>query len=698
MISLRCRVALSLCVVAAAACDRATSPTAIQPSFDKVVAGAAVDARILVNSLGAATIEFRSGTYDENTGRQAPNGYIQQVEYRVYDLRYKNPKQVLNRTVSVDPRDTMLTFFSEQVPADNGQTRIDPDPNSQGRQTHDPDNDGPFVFNPAPSGCHSDVWQIVAKVHLRGVASNPKADVELSDTAVFICPGPDVTAQPSARGIQVGTGLTIGNLIFAAPGQQTEIQAGALAYYEVGIRNTGPGGNSSVGANVGCQVQAFKQSGSSWIPDPAAAGIQFRWVGADGSGSSDSFSAVPTRKFFPPNGTAYCQFTLSLTGVGTQDSIAVTATSDEPDYDLSNNSVSTVFTLVDHIVIPPPPEGTSVGKAMEDAYYLGPSISNPGPFLGLGLQKTDLDNLTSLILGKRLDPASTATFSLRIQMLTTAKKTDGSVDPSTAVPMADVTWTGNVSDLANTANGSCLGSPVPVAITPSASQPVNGGTTTAGLCITLLDASSTGTGQPGVKLGVQYHWNTTPPNYASPALVSYKDYLRFEADITFSDPTISGPLGGIANLALTAGTLDFNADAITFNPSLYSPPIAFPTPTVTVTPATVQNNPSAYTYTVLAMARGSDGSAHPFSVPSSTTVPTDLSSLSSSNCNNVKWMPLAGVNEYQVYRIQGGSAAELFDGAGPSFCDPNAAPLFTIPATMIPTNVTPFLKVHKNQR
>ena len=693
MISLR-RFPLSLCVLAAAtACDRATSPDSIQPSFDKVTAGAAVDARIQVTNQGVCTIELRSGTYSATSGAQAANGSITHADYQVYDLRFKNPKLVLNRTVSIDAKDTVLTFFSEQIPADNGDTHVDP----QGKPSHDID--GPFLFNPQPTGCHSDVWQIVSNVHLKGVASNPKADVVVSDTAVFICPGPDITTQPSAQGVQVGTGLTIGSLSFAPPGAQTEIQAGAPAYYEVGIRHTGPGGTSSVGANVACQVQVFKQSGTAWVPDPAAASLRFRWVGADGSGSSNAFSAGPAQIFLPPNGTSYCQFTLTLTGAGTQDSIAVTATSDEPDYDPTNNMVGTVFSLVDHAVIPPPPEGTSVGRAMEDAYYLGPTPSNPGPFLGLALQKTDLDNLTSLILGRRLDPASTAQFGLRIQMWTAKKKANGDVDPSTAVPMGDVTWMGNVSDLASLPDGGCLASPVGLPATAGGVGIANGATTTAGLCITLLDAGATGLGQPGVKLAVIYHWNTTPPNYAGTGLVRYLDYLRFHADITFTDPNISGPLGGTANLRLTDGSFDYNNDPRQLDPSLFSPPIAFPTPTVSVAPATVQTNPTATTYTVVARAIGAGGFPPiPFSVPSSSTLSTDVSSLSASNCNSVTWAAVAGAYDYAVYRIQSGQYNEVFAGSALSYCDGNASSLGTGPASAISQFVTPFVKVHKNQR
>jgi hypothetical protein len=104
MISLRRFATYTFSLTAAtvflAACDKAiTDPTAARPTVEDLGAsfdykpgcvgnsGGSCDmsSRVLLDKAGNATLEVRSGNYDENTGKHQPDGTIQKVQYKHLD-------------------------------------------------------------------------------------------------------------------------------------------------------------------------------------------------------------------------------------------------------------------------------------------------------------------------------------------------------------------------------------------------------------------------------------------------------------------------------------------------------------------------------------------------------------------------------------------------------------------------------------
>ena len=77
----------------------------------------------MVDKAGLATIEFRTGQVDDATNAQLPDGYFRDIEYKVYDLSGKNPREILNRKINFADKGADIVAYAQTVPARNGETK-----------------------------------------------------------------------------------------------------------------------------------------------------------------------------------------------------------------------------------------------------------------------------------------------------------------------------------------------------------------------------------------------------------------------------------------------------------------------------------------------------------------------------------------------------------------------------------------------
>jgi hypothetical protein len=263
-----------------------------------------IDVRVLLDKSGNAVLQIRTGAYDPTTNIGTPDGYFQQIQYKLYDAR---GKQVLTRNVHF--KTTGIQSYATWIDlcAGNG----------------DDDNDDDDAN--AASECSSKIalnWRVSVQANLKGVGGDDKKtdvvredgvngylpDIDLSHSLVALAGVPNAPASAVPANVATTFNVDVANLI--VPG----------------------GSNTGATAQVSCLVivDGFPQlplpNGARSVLNPNAYG----------------FVGNPVLTVVP-NGHTPCQFTLTLPA-GTHKIVVTGVVLSPGDYDLSNNSTVT-FTV-----------------------------------------------------------------------------------------------------------------------------------------------------------------------------------------------------------------------------------------------------------------------------------------------------------------------------------------------------------------
>src|SRR5438105_7819211 len=209
--------------------DAPTQPAVSRPANFSRKPHAGIATRVLVDKARLATIEFRTGVVDDATNTQIPDGYFHDIEYKVYDLSGKDPKEILNRKINFTDKGAQLVSFGQVIPGKNGETKIDDKPPRPDKK--DAKEIGPFSFDPS--------YRVIVKAHIKGLAADPKPDIEVRDTAdVYFNPDLDLTASKIQKFI-AGPPSSLVDL-------PAQVQVGVPQAYEVSFFNN-PGAGQTVG-------------------------------------------------------------------------------------------------------------------------------------------------------------------------------------------------------------------------------------------------------------------------------------------------------------------------------------------------------------------------------------------------------------------------------------------------------------------
>lgn len=509
MISLR--RAVRFCLVlgfALAACDRAAGPT--QPllvtgpsaSVSNSAKHGQITARILVDGNGVATLEVRTGQWDNATNTGAFDGSFTKIQYKVYDER---GKQILER--NRDFKKTAPTFYTESISL--CKAKLDDDDSDDNKSA-------PKLPKPPCGLPFSLSWTVQVKASLKGVQGDPKKSDEVRAVAgVFNNPDVDLAAT---------------QILMVIPGPPSyladlgQVETGTAQTYSVQFYNS-PRDGATVGVQANCEVHVFQ--GTSEV---TPGGLTYLWIPNDGSPAYDATvpgSQVSAPVMIAAANVATCQFTMSLPNAGNY-RIEVTANTLSPlDFDLSNNTVSGIVQIVAGTPVTPPPSGGPGNNATADDHaYFGPVVSGVAAFLGDSSQRANIDNLSSTVL---TSGELQGTYTLKIQLYTI----DGPASAPTATRnLAKATWTGSLPDIAAAASGAslnCVSSTQFGTMTPTLAA--NGNVLEALMCVVPSGDA--------LDIGLSIRWRpaTEPPAAVTAAMGAqyYGDILYFDTDLKFSD-------------------------------------------------------------------------------------------------------------------------------------------------------------------
>jgi hypothetical protein len=415
-------------------CDRGVdSPTrpiaaSAAASFSKKPHGA-VDTRVLVDKTGLATIEFRTGMADDATNAQIPDGHFHDIEYKVYDLSGKEPKEILNRKINFTDKGPELVSYAQIVPSRNGETKINDKPPKPDKK--DAKEIGPLSFDPS--------YRVIVKAHINGLAADPKPDIEVRDTAdIFFNPDLDLTASKVQKFI-AGPPSSLVDL-------PAQVQIGVPQAYQVQFFNN-PGAGATVGGQVTCEVHVF--AGAVEV----APALTFLWLpnGPPPFDATITGSNVSGTMTIPPNNTAACRFTMALPNEGVY-RIQVRANPTYPsDFDPANNEVSGVVTAITGSPIDPSPGGFGANATADDYYFTGFDLATGkfAPFLGDSAQHAQIEKLSSTIV---TNSGLSGDFELKVNFSTIDTVGGGSlISPTGTRTMATATWTGSLPGIVTAA-------------------------------------------------------------------------------------------------------------------------------------------------------------------------------------------------------------------------------------------------------
>lgn len=257
-----------------------------------------IDVRVLLDKSGNAVLQVRTGTYDPTTNTATPDGYFQQIQYKVYDSR---GKQVLVRTVHFESAGVQTYTRWINPCLGNGSEDYDDDHGHGG------------------DGCASKLalnYTVSVQANLKGVdGDDKKTDVVREDGINGYLPDIDLSHSLVA----------LAGVPNAPAGS---VPANVASLFSVDVANLiVPGGdNTGAPAQVSClvTVDGFPQlplpNGQRSILNPNAYGFA----------GDPVFTVVP-------NGHTPCQFTLTLPE-GTHKIVVTGVVLSPGDYDLSNNS------------------------------------------------------------------------------------------------------------------------------------------------------------------------------------------------------------------------------------------------------------------------------------------------------------------------------------------------------------------------
>jgi hypothetical protein len=270
-----------------------------------------IDVRVLLDSKGAATVEFRTGTYDDATGLPlkpaTADGYFTKIQYKVNNAA---GKQILVRNITFNK--TAVGYYSEPL-------------NLCASSDENDDDDDRRL---ACSTKYDKGYTVVTQANLKGVGGDGNAtdvvrdenapefslgDVKLSDQPIYLLSG---TTRTSLASASVPLGL------------QT---------YQVDFPNL-----TAPAPAAGVQTQCLVYLDGSWLPQLPSFGSYVNPNGFEYVGNSSPFVGG--------GHTETCTFKLNVTG---SHKIVVTALPLLPgDYNPLNNSTAS-FTIAPHATTGP---------------------------------------------------------------------------------------------------------------------------------------------------------------------------------------------------------------------------------------------------------------------------------------------------------------------------------------------------------
>jgi hypothetical protein len=270
-----------------------------------------ISVRVLLDATGGATVEFRTGTYNESTGLPAmpasTDGYFTKIQYKVNNAA---GKQILVRNIKLESN---RSYYTERL-------------NLCGSSDDDENDDG------KSSSCstkYDPSFSVTTQANLKGVGNDGhSADVTRDDGAPELYYGDvNLTGQP----VYLLSGATRVSLATAS------VPLG-LQTYQVDLPNI-PVKQPAAGVQTQCLVFV---DGSA-IPQIPSTGLYVNPNGFTYVGNSSPFIAAGS--------TSSCTFTLNLSAAAHK--ISVTALAVAPgDYNPANNSTA-VFSFTPRTVSGP---------------------------------------------------------------------------------------------------------------------------------------------------------------------------------------------------------------------------------------------------------------------------------------------------------------------------------------------------------
>ncbi len=277
-----------------------------------------IDVRVLLDKSGGAVLEIRTGTFDDATNTGTPNGYFQNVQYKVYD---GSKKQVQVENVKFKTDGTTKYVTSINLCSTNEDEEYD-----DHNHDHDHDHDRDHNHENRTPSCAKTFgagWTVSVQANLKGVGGDDKkTDVVRVDGTPVYLPDVDLTKQ--------------GIYVVGADGSQSpasQVTPGVATTYSVTIPNNKPvlGLPNSVGVVTTCAVSV---DGITQFALPTS--------GFGKSSNPNLFSYVGSgTQTIAGGASAPCQFTLTLSAG--KHTVKVTAVVLYPgDYDSLNNSTQAI--------------------------------------------------------------------------------------------------------------------------------------------------------------------------------------------------------------------------------------------------------------------------------------------------------------------------------------------------------------------
>lgn len=437
MISLRSLafIATGLAALTSAGCTDATNPTsANRPQIGRanltasVAKSGVLDARVLLDKSGNATLDVHTGTYDDKTNAGVADGTFSSLLYTVTN---SSKKQVLSKTVTFSH--SGITKYSTAI--------------NLCSSSHDDDDDDDG-HSPSYSSCSTHIgagWTVSVQGTLKGVGGgDKKTDVAPVNANIINLPDVDLTQQ--------------GLFVIGTTGAQTAattVAASIPTTFSVNIPNNKPiaGVANTVGAQSACIVMV-----DGWPQIPFPNGQYNKYTNPNAFGYVND----PTQDI-AAGAIASCQFKLSLPA-GTH-KIVVNATVLWPgDYDVTNNSTTT-FTVTAGAVVVTPPVDVPVDVAAQSLQRAGNGV-NASTLVALD---TAGIGRTTTIKASFVNASARATA---IDCIVTALWLN--VQPVGATTNVAIAANGGVGVCQYTVSSSALGTfPITVTGTPTSSSPAD---------------------------------------------------------------------------------------------------------------------------------------------------------------------------------------------------------------------------------
>jgi hypothetical protein len=297
-----------------------------------------IDVRVIFDKSGNALLTIRTGSYDPKTNIATPNGYFQQIQYKIYDASGKQQqvKTVKFSKTGVDTYSTYINLCST---------------------TSDDDDDDDSGYSSSCSKHYAFNWTVSVQANLKGVGGDDKkTDVVREDGQNGYLPDLDISTQ----NLSLTLSGTTSN-VSTSSSSPTGVPALAPVTFSVPFPNNKPinGAPNTFAVTATCLVFVDNILQIAPITNPFPPhnvimnGNAFDYV----NGATHTISAGTTGS---------CQFTLALPAGPHK--IAVSALVTAPgDYDITNNT--TTFFYVNGSSGPPDVQALGGLKTLSGSTY-----------------------------------------------------------------------------------------------------------------------------------------------------------------------------------------------------------------------------------------------------------------------------------------------------------------------------------------